>query len=68
MFRNKQVTLKVEKSPKDPMDVLDEPMPIEKKIEIAKEVATFGAGIYAFCKIVDTCSVLIINAAARGIR
>jgi hypothetical protein len=68
VFRNKQVTLKLEKSPKDPMDVLDEPMPIEEKVQIVKDFVLFGAGLYTFKVVVDTCATLVINAAWKGIK
>jgi hypothetical protein len=68
VFRDKHFEVRVQKDPPSMDELLKEPMSIERKIEIVKEVGYFGARMYIFCKIVDTCSTLIVNAAWKGIK
>lgn len=64
--RNRHVVLSLEKSPKSVEDQLKEPMPVEQKVEIAKDLIFFAGMMYTFKVIVDTCSTVVINAAWKG--
>jgi hypothetical protein len=60
MFKKRQVVLSLEKDPPSVEDILKESIPIERKIEITKDVMSFGAGLYIFCRVIDTCGKIAV--------
>lgn len=67
MFSNKHFEVRVQKDPPSLDQMLKEPMPVEQKIQIVKELGMFAAGLYTFCKVVDTCLNVAGHAAVKVI-
>ena len=66
MFRNKQVTLKVEKSPKDPLEDLEPKMTAEEKIAVVERIGKFALLCYAAKVGIDAAGTIAVNVALKG--
>lgn len=68
MKRDRQISVKLEKSPKDPLDELEPKMSTEEKVKLVKELGTFAATLYFFKVGTDAMFTIIVNAAAKGLK
>lgn len=68
MFRNKQVTLKVEKSPKDPLDELEPKMTTEEKLVLVERLGKFALLCYAAKVGIDAAGTIAVNVALKGVK
>ena len=69
-MKNRKVVVSLEKTPKDPLDVLDEEpkLTTEQKVDLVKEIGCFAAGLYFFKVGTDAFFTVLVQAAAKGLK
>jgi hypothetical protein len=66
--RERQISVKLEKTPKDPLDDLEPKMSIEEKQQVIYDFAILGLMLYAGKVAVDATGTIIVHAALKGLK
>lgn len=66
--KRRQITVNLEKAPKDPLDELEPKMSLEEKKQVIYEFATLGFMLYAGKVAVDAVGTIAVNVALKGIK
>ncbi len=64
----RQISVKLEKSPKDPMDVLEEKMTTEEKLQIVERLGKLALLGYAAKVAIDAAGTIAVNVALKGVK